>query len=136
MPPLIPDEDGLDEPYDSAEDEDFQLDEAGDDAREDSGLSSSDSEDGVTGQPAKKRRKRSANNNKGAESDDKALDSGDEVTIRKAQERRKKRKGGKKSGGREEDEEEEDDINFDGDGDEAEGGQGGFVKTRSMRMRL
>lgn len=136
MPPLVEDDDPLDEPYDSAEDEDFQLEAEADDAQ-DSDLSSSDAEEEeqVTEEPAKKKRKTGPKT-----SEENVLDSGDEVTIRKAEERKKKRKGkGKKSAGGmvdNDDEEEEDDMDFDEDQDEAEGGAGGFVKTRAMRMRM
>ncbi|BDD57516.1 swr complex subunit [Monascus purpureus] len=137
MPPLVEDNGPLDEPYDSAEDEDFQLDEAEADDAQDSDLSSSDAEEEqqVTEEPAKKKRRTGPKT-----SEENALDSGDEATIRKAEVGKKKRKGkGTKSAGGvvdNDDEEEEDDMDFDEDKDEAEGGAGGFVKTRAMRMRM
>lgn len=103
-----------DEPYESAEDEDFQLD----DVHDESDASVSEGEDAG---PVKKKRR-----TKAAEEDAEELDSGDEVTIQKAKE--KKRKGKKsKSKGTEDD----DDMDF----DDEEGGPGGFVRTRAMKMR-
>ncbi|KAL1967452.1 hypothetical protein VTN77DRAFT_3237 [Rasamsonia byssochlamydoides] len=116
--------------YDSEEDEDFQLDED-EAAEDDSGLSSSEDEDEEAAAqeqpPAKKRKLDSSSAKKDAEEDAMVLDSGDEATIQKAKQRKKARKGGK--GG----DSDEDDIDFD---DEEEGGEGGFVKTRAMRMKM
>ncbi|KAJ6121145.1 hypothetical protein N7523_005425 [Penicillium sp. IBT 18751x] len=103
-----------DELYESAEDEDFQLD----GAQDDSDLSDSDNE---TAEPAKKKRK----TDKKAEILDEELDSGDEVTIRKARDKRKKRKGKKGK-------DDEDDLDLDDD----EGGAGGFVRTRAMKAHI
>ncbi|KAH8699152.1 bucentaur or craniofacial development-domain-containing protein [Talaromyces proteolyticus] len=126
------------EAYDSAEDEDFQLD-AGDndeEAGDDSGFSTSEDENEAgDSRPNKKRkldkislkRKRKGGRDT-AEVDRMELDSGDEVTIQKAKSKRKKVTSGKDA-----EEEEEEDILFD---DDDEGGEGGFVKTRSMRMKI
>ncbi|CAI7666290.1 unnamed protein product [Penicillium pancosmium] len=99
-----------DEPYESAEDEDFQLDAAQDESE----LSSDDE---AQAEPAKKKRK---TDKKRDAPEDIELDSGDEITIKKAQAKRRKRKG--KSGG-------DDDFDLDDD----EGGTGGFVRTRAMK---
>ena len=107
-----------DEPYDSAEDEDFQLE--GD--QDESDLSS----EGEGEQPAKKKRK---SNNK-TEIPDEELDSGDEATIRKAREKREKKRKGKKSKGKQAVEDEIDDL------DDEEGGVGGFVRTRAMKKHM
>ncbi|KAJ6117288.1 Craniofacial development protein 1/Bucentaur [Penicillium capsulatum] len=72
-----------DEPYDSAEDEDFSLDAAQDD--------SDASESDEAAEPATKRRK----TDKKAEIPEDELDSGDEATIRKAKEKKAKRRKGK-----------------------------------------
>ncbi|KAJ5676531.1 uncharacterized protein N7477_002164 [Penicillium maclennaniae] len=100
--------------YESAEDEDFQLD----GAEDDSDLSDSDNE---TVEPAKKKRK----TDKKAEILDEELDSGDEITIRKARDKRRKRKGKKGK-------DDEDDLDLDDD----EGGAGGFVRTRAMKAQI
>ncbi|KAJ5901523.1 hypothetical protein N7495_002051 [Penicillium taxi] len=104
-----------DEPYDSADDEDFQLD----DVQDDSELSADETE------PAKKKRKTDTKEEVAAE----GLDSGDEVTIRKARDKKNKRKGKKAKGknalG-------DDDLDFDDD----EEGTGGFVRTRAMRLQI
>lgn len=106
------------EPYDSAEDEDFQLD-----AQDDSELSS----DNETAEPAKKKRKTDSQAETPADED---LDSGDEATIRKAREKKAKRRRGKKGKGTH--------VQDDGDldMDDEEGGTGGFVRTRAMKMRM
>lgn len=138
MPPPVPDGDLLlDESYDSAEDEDFELDDAEPDAQEDSDLSApsdADADDEVT-EPAKKRRKTTAQPEEVSVSEEKALDSGDEATIRKAKERKRKRDGKEAGMDDDEEEEEEDEMDF-GEDEEEEGGQAGFVKTRAMRMRM
>jgi hypothetical protein len=116
-----PVQDPDEEAYNSAEDEDFQLDVAHDD----SDLSSSDADE--TAEPAKKRRK---TDTKSQIPEDKELDSGDEATIRKAKEKKeRKRKGKKSKGKRARDSDEDDDIDLDDD----EGGTGGFVRTRAMK---
>ncbi|KAK2751078.1 swr complex subunit [Myotisia sp. PD_48] len=66
------------------------------------------------------------------------LDSGDEVTIQKAKEKidkRRKRKGksSKRRTGEEEDTSSDD---FELDNDDEEGGDGGFVRTRGMKMKM
>ncbi|KAJ5312009.1 hypothetical protein PENANT_c022G06826 [Penicillium antarcticum] len=115
-----PIQDPDDEEYNSAEDEDFQLDVA----QDDSDLSSDADE---TAEPAKKKRKTTT---KSQIPEDKELDSGDEATIRKAKEKKdKKRKGKKSKGKRARDSDEDDDIDLDDD----EGGSGGFVRTRAMK---
>lgn len=115
--PTVPSAADLDdEPYDSAEDEDFQLDAV----QDESDLSSDDE-----AEPAKKKRK----TDKKAEIPAEELDSGDEVTIQRARERRSKKRKGKKSKAHED----EDDIDF---GDEDEGGTGGFVRTRAMKQHM
>ncbi|TGO07399.1 hypothetical protein BTUL_0282g00100 [Botrytis tulipae] len=113
MPPeLIP----SDEEYASSEDEDFAPDTAP--AQEESSESEAEDEDStaVTNKSKKKTTKRKRGNDEEAE-DAGFENSGDEAIIEKGLKRRKKkrRKGGK---------EEED-----------EGGEGGLVKTRSMRAQ-
>lgn len=105
-----------DEPYESAEDEDFQLDDVADGSD-----ISSEGEDEAAG-PVKKKRKTEEK-----EEDAEELDSGDEVTIQKAKERKHKGKKSKGKGATD-----EDDIDFDDD----EGGRGGFVRTRAMKMQM
>jgi hypothetical protein len=116
-----PDLDIDDEQYDSADDEDFQIDAAQDDAE----ITSSDSDE-ETAEPASKRPK---TGKKEPEQKDKELDSGDEATIKKAKAKKEKKQKGKKSG---KVDEEEDDVDF----DDEEGGPGGFVRTRAMRMQM
>lgn len=112
-----------DEPYDSAEDEDFQVE-----AHGESDLSSSDAEDEAA-QPAKKKRKTDV------KIDGRELDSGDEATIRKAKERKTKKRKGKKGKGKQAPgtDDEHDDAEWDEDD---EGWTGGFVRTRAMKMRM
>ncbi|GFF36265.1 SWR1-complex protein 5 [Aspergillus udagawae] len=112
------------EQYDSAEDEDFQLDPD----QEDADLTGSDSDDEAT-EPAAKRRKTGPNK---AATEDKELDSGDEAMIQNVKARKEGKQRGKKSKGTASDED-EDDVDFD---DDDEGGPGGFVRTRAMRMRM
>lgn len=111
------------EAYNSAEDEDFQLDAAPDE----SDLSSDADE--VT-EPAKKKRKTDAQSQIPIEAE---LDSGDEATIRKAREKKQK-KTGKKSKGQRARDSDEDDVDIDMDDDE--GGTGGFVRTRAMKQQM
>ncbi|KAI9932254.1 hypothetical protein ASPWEDRAFT_171620 [Aspergillus wentii DTO 134E9] len=120
----VPDLELGDEPYDSAEDEDFQLDGAEDDSDQ---SGPSDAEDAA--EPVKKKRK--TGKDKGQ--DEQELDSGDEATIKKA--KAKKDKKGKKSKNRagDDSEDDEDDVDFD---DDEEGGPGGFVRTRAMKMHM
>lgn len=110
-----------DEPYESAEDEDFQLDPAQDESE----LSSSDEE---TAEPAKKKRKTDKKDELVADE----LDSGDEATIQKARERRNKLKK-KKGKGKGKNVEDDEDIDLDED---EEGGTGGFVRTRAMKKHM
>ncbi|KAE8350885.1 bucentaur or craniofacial development-domain-containing protein [Aspergillus coremiiformis] len=110
----------VDEQYDSADDEDFQLD-----AAQDDGEITSDS-DGEAAEPATKKRK---TRKKEPEQGDNGLDSGDEATIQKAKSKKNKKQKGKTPG---KDDEDEDDVDF----DDEEGGPGGFVRTRSMKMRI
>lgn len=107
-----------DEPYNSAEDEDFELDAA----QDESDLSSEEDE---SAEPAKKKRK----TGKQTSIPEEELDSGDEATIRKARERRNKKRKGKKGKGKQA--AEEDDLDL----DDEEGGTGGFVRTRAMKLR-
>ncbi|KNG82198.1 SWR1-complex protein 5 [Aspergillus nomiae NRRL 13137] len=113
-PATLQDLDLEDEQYDSADDEDFQVDAA----RDDDGLTGSDSDEEAT-EPAAKKRK---TGKKAPEQEDNGLDSGDEVTIQKAKAKKAKKQKGK---------DDEDDVDFDDD----EGGPGGFVRTRAMKMR-
>lgn len=106
-----------DEPYDSAEDEDFQLDAAQDESE----LSDEDE----AAEPAKKKRKTDK-----AEIPAEDLDSGDEAMVRNAREKRRKQKGKK---GKARQAEEDEDIDFD---DDEEGAPGGFVRTRAMKLRM
>lgn len=108
-----------DEPYDSAEDEDFQLDAAQDESEL--------SEEDEAAEPVKKKRKTEQK----ADIPGDELDSGDEITIRKARERRSKKRKGKKGKGKQADEDDEIDLEDDG-----EGGTGGFVRTRAMKSRM
>lgn len=108
-----------DEPYDSAEDEDFQLDAAQDESE----LSSEEDE---AAEPVKKKRKTEQK----ADIPEDELDSGDEITIRKARERQRKKRKGKKGKGKQAD---DDEIDLD---DDDEGGIGGFVRTRAMKSRM
>lgn len=133
-----PDLEAGDEPYDSAEDEDFELDATGQD-EESEPSSDSDAEDDVgRGQPAKKKQKTGTRGKKDAGVKEDELDSGDEATIQKAKERKKKRtqkqKGQQTKGkaGSGDDEDDEEAVDFDEDD---EGGTGGFVRTRAMKMR-
>ncbi|KAJ5970217.1 uncharacterized protein N7479_000135 [Penicillium vulpinum] len=123
--PTLPTNQGLDEEaYDSAEDEDFELDVAPDD----SDLSSDADE---APEPAKKKRKTdtTAQIPKDAE-----LDSGDEATIRRAREKKEKKTKGKKPKGKRARDSDEDDSDIDMDDDE--GGTGGFVRTRAMKQQI
>ncbi|KAL4989175.1 bucentaur or craniofacial development-domain-containing protein [Aspergillus falconensis] len=115
-----------DEQYDSADDEDFTLDQAAD-GDDDAELSSSD--DDTAAEPVA--RKRKAKDKSGdATQEDVELDSGDEAMIRKAKEKKQKQK--QKRGKKGSDDEEDVDVDF----DEDEGGTGGFVRTRAMKMRI
>ncbi|PLB44609.1 BCNT-domain-containing protein [Aspergillus steynii IBT 23096] len=133
-PTTVPDLDVEDEQYDSEEDEDFQLDDAAGGQEDEDGLSSSDSdEEAGAGEPANKKRKTGKRQN----ADDEELGSGDEATIQKAKAKKskgKKQKKSKEGGGAkgDDDEDDEDDVDFD---DDEEGGPGGFVRTRAMKMR-
>ena len=109
-----------DEPYNSEEDEDFQL-EAGQD---DSDLSSSDDE----AEPAKQKRKTDQRTEIPADE----LDSGDEVTIQRAREKRNRKRKVQKSKAKSGADEDEDEIDIDDD----EGGTGGFVRTRAMKKQM
>ncbi|KAF5866089.1 swr complex subunit [Aspergillus alliaceus] len=117
-PATVPDIDLVDEQYDSEEDEDFQLDAA----QDDDDIISSDSDDEAA-EPATKKRK--VGRKESGQEDD-GLDSGDEATIQKAKAKKNKKQKGNKSGT-----DDEDDIEF----DDEEGGPGGFVRTRAMKMR-
>ncbi|KAL4766484.1 putative Swr1p complex component (Swc5) [Aspergillus foveolatus] len=113
-----------DEQYDSAEDEDFTLDQAAED--DDAELSSSDDE--TTTEPVAKKRKAKEKSGDVTQVDAE-LDSGDEAMIHKAKEKKlKQKKHGKKGS----DDEEDVDVDFDDD----EGGTGGFVRTRAMKMQM
>lgn len=107
-----------DEQYDSAEDEDFQLDAAPDDSD-----LSSDNDDA---EPATKKRK----TDKKAAAPIEELDSGDEITIQKAKDKRDKRRRKKAKGKSSRD---DDDLDLD---DDDEGGTGGFVRTRAMKEKM
>lgn len=120
-----------DEPYDSAEDEDFEFDATHD---ESDVSSSSDSEPDATAaattatatdsslEPARKKRK----HNGELYSEAFEMDSGDEAAIRgaKALTHKQKRSRAGEAG-----------SDFETDEDD-EGGLGGFVKTRAMRMQM
>ncbi|KAJ5188078.1 Craniofacial development protein 1/Bucentaur [Penicillium cf. griseofulvum] len=112
------------EAYDSAEDEDFELDAAPDD----SDLSSDADE---TAEPAKKKRKTDP---RAQIPEDAELDSGDEATIRKAKEKKERKTKGKKLKGKRARDSDEDDVDLDMDDDE--GGTGGFVRTRAMKQQI
>ncbi|KAJ5490777.1 SWR1-complex protein 5 [Penicillium diatomitis] len=102
-----------DEPYESAEDEDFQLD-----AAQDESELSSDDED--SNEPAKKKRR----TEKSQDVVDAELDSGDEITIQKAREG-----GGQPGKTRVNDQEYE-------VGEDEETGTWGFVRTRAMKKHI
>ncbi|KAK2762284.1 swr complex subunit [Arachnomyces sp. PD_36] len=149
-----------DEEYDSEEDSDFDIDaapaegaaeEASSDSEPD--VDTAEAGEGVDGEAslrAKKRRKLSAEGpaDRGGVDDEDVvigdLDSGDEATIRRGKERKKgkanrgKDKKSKKGSGRRqrEDDDEDDDQDEDFDDDDEGGGEGGFVRTRGMRMKL
>ncbi|KAL4795689.1 bucentaur or craniofacial development-domain-containing protein [Aspergillus venezuelensis] len=110
-----------DEQYDSADDEDFTLDQAGDE--DDAELSSSGDEDA---EPSGKKRKKKADKGDATAEEAGELDSGDEAMIRKAKDRKKRKKGGKKGS----------DDDADMDFDDEEGGAGGFVRTRAMKSKI
>lgn len=121
-----------DEPYNSEEDSDFDVNAPGDTVMDEQESASEEDDGDDNSRPRKKRRlpaeEDAANYVEGK------LDSGDEATITKAKEkmermRRKKEKG--KQGGKNGAADEED---FELDDDEA-GGEGGFVRTRAMRMK-
>jgi hypothetical protein len=103
-----------DEAYESAEDEDFQLDNVHSD------LSSASEGEEAAG-PVKKKRKAETKEEDGEE-----FDSGDEATIQKAKDKKRRGKKAKAKGAAE-----DDDVGFD-----EEGGEGGFVRTRAMKMRM
>lgn len=123
-PPLPENQDLDEEAYDSAEDEDFELDAAPDD----SDLSSDADE---TAEPAKKKRKTVTQSQLPKDAE---LDSGDEATIRKAREKKEKKTKGKKTKGKRARDSDEDDGDIDMDDDE--GGTGGFVRTRAMKQQM
>ncbi|PKX93664.1 putative Swr1p complex component (Swc5) [Aspergillus novofumigatus IBT 16806] len=112
------------EQYDSAEDEDFQLDPD----QEDADLTGSDSDDEAT-EPAAKKRKTVPNK---AAIEDKELDSGDEAMIQKLKARKEGKQKGKKSQGTASDED-EDDVDFDED---EEGGPGALMRMQEERKPL
>lgn len=112
--------DNDDEEYISEEDEDFQLEGAGQDESEES----SEEEQETGGRPAKRRK---LGVKKATKTDEMELDSGDEAMIKKAKEMKKNKVKGAAV------DEDEEIIDFDED---EEAGIGGFVKTRSMRMRM
>lgn len=123
--PTLPENQDLDEEaYDSAEDEDFELDAAPDD----SDLSSDADE---AAEPAKKKRKTVTQSQLPKDAE---LDSGDEATIRKAREKKEKKTKGKKTKGKRARDSDEDDGDIDMDDDE--GGTGGFVRTRAMKQQI
>ncbi|KAJ5581544.1 hypothetical protein N7535_000164 [Penicillium sp. DV-2018c] len=125
--PTVPAIQDLDEEaYDSAEDEEFELDAVPDD----SDLSSDDDETGEPAEPAKKKRKTDTKRQIPGEE----LDSGDEVTIRKAKEKKANTSKGTTSKGKRARDSDEDDGDIDMDDDE--GGTGGFVRTRAMRKNI
>lgn len=146
-----------DEQYNSEEDPDFDVDNptaaAGEELNEDaSGDSEAESEQeadaaGVGEHEARPRKRRKlvdedAGGEQGGDAEEGfvmgELESGDEVTIREGKERmkkkektKKKKKGKKPKDGQDEDEGD----GFELDDDEA-GGEGGFVRTRGMKMRM
>lgn len=118
MPPaLIPD----DSDYESAEDSDFAPDAV---PVDDEAAESSDDE--VDAAPVKP--KPSAKRKRGEEEAEDAgfENSGDEAIIERGLKRRRNKKKGKKNGGG-------GDVEIEGEGEGDEGGEGGLVKTRSMR---
>ncbi|OJD34556.1 swr1p complex component [Diplodia corticola] len=117
--------------YNSASDEEFDPNAAGEDIAADdddaSSISSSDNEGGPkkSAKPANKSRKRK----RSADDDDAELDSGDEATIataRRRQQQQQQRGSNKKQ---RQDEGGDDDVDLLSDG----GGEGGLVKTRAQR---
>ncbi|KAL4993000.1 bucentaur or craniofacial development-domain-containing protein [Aspergillus recurvatus] len=114
-----------DEHYDSADDEDFTLDQAA--AADDDDDAELSSDDETAAEPAAKKRK-TKDKSGDATQGDVELDSGDEAMIRRAREKKQKQTRGKKGS--------DDEENVDMDFDEDEGGTGGFVRTRAMKMRI
>lgn len=125
VPDTLPDLELGDEPYDSAEDEDFELDDAAAQDDSDASVISDDEDTSLSKDTATKKRKLDSVS-KDVELLE--LDSGDEATIRKA--KKKKSKKARKDGG---DGDEGSDVEID---EGEDGGAGGFVKTRAMRMRM
>ncbi|CAG7963647.1 unnamed protein product [Penicillium olsonii] len=116
-------QDGDEDAYNSADDEDFELGAA----QDDSDLSSDADE---ADEPSKKKRKIQS---KSQAPEDPELDSGDEITIQKAKEKREKRAKGKKTKGKRARDSDDDDDDVDMDD---EGGTGGFVRTRAMKKHF
>ncbi|OAT12196.1 Swr1p complex component [Blastomyces gilchristii SLH14081] len=131
------------EDYNSEEDSDFDVNApAEEDVEEGEGEEDVDGRTADGGRPSK-RRKLSPDPDDGDVIMDAEFDSGDEVTIRigkeKMEKARRKKEGGKKGKVKKgekkpSDDEEGDDFEIDDDDDV--GGEGGFVRTRGMRMRI
>ncbi|PGG96285.1 hypothetical protein AJ79_09657 [Helicocarpus griseus UAMH5409] len=131
-----------DEDYNSEEDSDFDVDAptADEEEEEEEG-----DEEAVDADRPRKRRKISPDADDGDVIMDAEFDSGDEAMIQRGKEKlerakkrkeeaegKKRKKGGNKKGV-EEDEDEGDDFEID---DDEAGGEGGFVRTRAMKLRL
>ncbi|KAL4944431.1 hypothetical protein BDV06DRAFT_220276 [Aspergillus oleicola] len=112
-----------DEQYDSADDEDFTLDQAADE--DEAELSSSGDEAAGDAEPSGKKKRKKGDKVDAAADEDGELDSGDEAMIRKAKDRKKRKKGKK---GADDDE----DMDFDNE----EGGTEMFVRTRAMKSKI
>ncbi|KAK2813815.1 hypothetical protein FQN50_000216 [Emmonsiellopsis sp. PD_5] len=149
-------EDEDEEAYNSEEDSDFDINAPAadeDDEEEDVGATGAGADEVVESDRPRKRRRIAADDVDGeADADvdvdvvmDAEFDSGDEATIQtgkekieKARKRKEKEmgnKGGKKRGGRGDDDVDEGD-DFEIDEDDDVGGEGGFVRTRGMKMRM
>ncbi|KLJ11816.1 hypothetical protein EMPG_13034 [Blastomyces silverae] len=132
------------EDYNSEEDSDFDVNApAEDDVEEEEGEEDVDSIAADGGRPSK-RRKLSPDPDDGDVIMDAEFDSGDEVTIRigkeKMEKARRKKEGGKKGkvkkGEKKKPTDDEEGDDFEIDDDDDVGGEGGFVRTRGMRMRI
>ncbi|KAK2749975.1 swr complex subunit [Onygenales sp. PD_40] len=156
------DGDGDDEEYNSAEDSDFDINapvaDEEEEGEEDVGVGATGVDEVVESDRPRKRRRISVDNADGDDEDvdvdvdvgmDAEFDSGDEATIQTGKEKmekarkRKEKEMGKKKGGRRKgvrgdgDMEEGDDFEIDDDDDDDDvGGEGGFVRTRGMKLRM
>ncbi|KAI1975360.1 swr complex subunit [Ophidiomyces ophidiicola] len=127
---------GNDEPYNSEEDSDFDIN-APAESEDDAGAASEAGSSNEADYRPRKRRRLTPTPGKEANTDeyivDDTLDSGDEATIRNAKQKRKQKQRAGKRGGKDGSEDEAD--NYELDEDDGESG-GGFVRTRAMKMKM